>query len=109
MLAYERANRPRIERARMKNRADSRRSRQTKCSRKSERMKKGKYSQNSIGFVQHENLQQLRDVRSKIVVRQDYALWLARRSAGKNHGRCVIQRCFPRSSAEFLQRSCWQE
>src|SRR5579859_6420051 len=41
MLAYERANRPRIEWARMKNRADSRRSRQTKCSRKSERMKKG--------------------------------------------------------------------
>ncbi len=75
----------------MKDHADAGSRGQAKCTREAERVKERKNAHDAVVGVEHENLVELLDVRSNIVVREDDALGVAGRAAGKNNRGNVIQ------------------
>src|SRR5207247_1788240 len=99
----------RIEGIRMKNDADAGGRGQTKRPRKSERVKERKNSHDAVFRMEHENLIELLHVRSNIVMREDHALRLAGRAAGKYNCGDVIKRRSAIAAREFREGLCRQK
>src|SRR5712691_8954260 len=93
----------------MKDYADAGRGWQAKRARKSKRMKERKNTHDPIFRVQHENLVELLHVRSNVVVRQNDALGIAGRAAGKNNRGNVIQRGGSIATSKLRDHLCRQE
>ena len=109
IFADQRANHARIERVGMKDHADAGCRGEAKRAGKAKRMEKRENAQDAVAGVQHENLVELLDVGSDVVMRQDNTFGIAGRAAGKNNCGNVVERGAPLAAREVRQRPHWQK
>jgi len=98
----------RIEWIGMEDHSDTRRGGKAKGARKTKGMEERQNAHDAIVGMQHENLAELRDVRSDVVMRQDHALGIAGRPAGKNNRRDVVKCRRPLAARVFCDQLGWE-
>ncbi len=109
ILADQRADGPRFERAGMVHDSHSNGGGQTQRPGKTERMKERQNPENLVVASEHEDLIQLLDVGGDVVVREYDALRITGTAAGEDNGGDVVEACLAGRSHRLLDESHRQQ
>src|SRR5262249_51080183 len=109
VLADQGSNCARFQRIGMEYDPHSDRHWQTKSAGESEGVKERQDAEDFVVAAEHEDLVELLDIRSNVVVAKDYSLGIAGTAAGKDNRGGVIKTRLSRGANRFFDKPNWQE